>query len=209
MIPSMAKSKTKTKDTPAASAGRSFGPWEILEDKNGIKLEGRKNRKSGILETRVSAVIDGSTDKLYKALTTPKTLVELMPKMVASRDSEEDERKRTCLVHQRLDGGPASAREYTLRVGWTIDESEHGKAYYRYWHVDNAAGPPPAKGHVLVEVNEGAWTLEPLPGKRTHFEYVNYIELGGSLWTMIVNAAVRETAVDFIKNIRALFPSKA
>ena len=40
-----------------------------------------------------------------------------------------------------------------------------------------------------------------IKGGRTDFEYINYIELEGSLWKVITNRAAKSNAVEFLDNL--------
>lgn len=62
-------------------------------------------------------------------------------------------------------------------------------------------GPGPVDGVVRVGVNVGGWTLDPRADGGTDFVYWNYVELGGSLWTMLGNRAARDSAWGFATNL--------
>lgn len=176
--------------------------WETILDSNGMKVEVRKNAQSGLLQTRATSVVGCTTDELWKALTTPELYMKLMPKTKETRDFEEKPKQKTCRCYQRVSGGPVSDRDYTLRVKWTIEDGSSGKKYRREWRVDNDGAPPPAKGVVRVEVHDGSWSLAPLPGKKTAFEQRVYIELGGSLWAIVANTAVKDAARELLESLR-------
>lgn len=188
-------------------AERRFGSWEVASNGSGIKLEVRKNRDTGIVETRVEGVVGAPTDKVWKVITTPESYVKVMPRTVESVHLDETPRRKSLHCYQRLSGKPSSDRDYTLAVSWEVADDDGGKVYRRRWSVDNAKGPAPKPGVVRVEVSDGTWLLSPLPGKRTQFQQVSYIELGGSLLAMIANAAVKDSAVLILRNLRTMFPA--
>lgn len=176
--------------------------WEVASDRDGIKLEVRKHAKTGVLQTRVSGTIAAPTDKVWEALVVPETYCEIMPKTLESRYIDEKPKQRQTYCYQRVSGGPVSERDYTLLVKWTEEKTKHGTKYHRHWTIDNAKGPEPRKGVVRVEVHDGSWTLTPVAGRKTEFEQLNYIELGGSLWTMLANQAVQDAARELVANLK-------
>lgn len=161
-------------------------------------VEARK-RESGLLETRVTALVNATTDELWEALTTPESYRKLMPDTKESRHIGEKKGRLYC--YQRVSGGPVSDRDYTLLVKW----KQEGKTYHRTWTIANDQGPAPAKGVVRVEVHDGSWTLTP-EGKKTKFEQVNYIELGGSLWAIVANKAVLDAARNLLESLKKAYP---
>ena len=180
--------------------------WEESLAEEGISLETRKNRNSGILQTRVTGVVKCPSDKLWKTLTTPSSYMEMMPKTLESDHLEEKARKKELVCYQRLDGGPSSDRDYTLFVTWTVKETKQGKKYHREWKIDNESGPDPVKGVVRVDVNEGNWTLTPMAGKKTKLQQVSYFEPGGSLWAMVANPLLKEGAKELFRNLKEKYP---
>lgn len=189
---------------PAARAAEDgWAPWETTYEERGLKVEARKRRATGVVQTRATAVLPCATDVLWPWITTPEPYTRLMPKTVESRHLQEWPERGELLVYQRVDGSPSSDRDYTLRVRFTIEETARGKRYHRAWAVERGSGPAPVKGVVRVEVNEGHWTLQPTADGRTSFQYVNYMELGGSLWTSLANGASKDSARDFLKNLDA------
>ncbi|MFN7971464.1 MAG: START domain-containing protein [Acidobacteriota bacterium] len=189
-----------------AKAVESFGPWDTVSDDGGVKVEVRKHKKTGLVETRASGVIAAASDVLWKAMTTPESYLAIMKKTKESRHLSEKPRSREVVCYQRLDGSPAGDRDYTLFIKWTAEDTSRGKRYTRTWSVRNDLGPPPVKDVVRVEVNDGSWTLEPVEAKKTMFTQVSYVELGGSMWAVLANTAVKESAREAFRTLRAKFP---
>ncbi len=179
--------------------------WESASDRDGVKLEVRKNAKTGVFQTRVSGTIGSATDEIWKILVAPKSYCEIMPKTLESRYIDEQPKKKQTHCYQRVSGGVVSERDYTLRVNWTEEKGKHGTKYHRTWTIENEKGPEPRKGVVRVEVHDGSWTLTPLAAGKTAFEQLNYIELGGSLWTMLANQAVQDAAKDLVGSLKRRF----
>lgn len=184
----------------------SWKDWETAWERNGSKVEVRKNTETGIVQTRASTVVPCPTDQLWELLVTPESYMKLMPKTRESRYLDEKPKQKQVHCYQRVSGGPVSDRDYTLLVKWTVGESKLGKKYVREWSVDNEKGPPPSKGAVRVEVNNGSWTLTPVAGKKTAFEQITYVELGGSLWTLVANTAIKDAAQELLENLKAKYP---
>lgn len=180
--------------------------WEDAWEEGGVSLEVRKNRASGIVQTRVTGTINCPSDKLWKILTSPAGYMEMMPKTLESEHIDEKPRKKELHCYQRLAGGPSSDRDYTLFVKWSVKETKQGKKYVRNWSVENDKGPDPVPGVVRVEVNEGRWTLTPLKVKKTKLEQVSYFEPGGSLWAMVANPILKEGAKELFRNLSGKFP---
>ncbi|MFN7971463.1 MAG: SRPBCC family protein [Acidobacteriota bacterium] len=195
----------------AMAAERDFGPWETVADGNGIKVEARKAKATGVVETRASVMLGCKPDELWKAITTSESYVKLMPNTKESRHIEEhpepDGRSGFLYVYQRLDGSPSSDRDYTLEVRWSMTDTDAGHGYTRSWSVKNDKGPGPVDGVVRVAVNEGHWTLTPAANGGTSFVYEDYCELGGSLWTRLANGASKDSARGFVENLLAAFPA--
>ena len=184
---------------------KEWKDWETAFDRDGVKLETRKNAKSGVLQTRVTGTVAAPTDDVWKEIVTPESYCALLPKTLESRYIDEKPKQKQVYCYQRVSGGPVSERDYTLKVTWTEEKAKHGKKYHRAWTIENDKGPEPRKGVVRVEVHDGSWTLTPADKGKTAFEQVNYIELGGSLWTMLANQAVQDAAKELVVNLKRRF----
>lgn len=193
---------------PKVKEGGRWSDWELVSDASGVALETRKNLATGLVETRVTGEVACPSDVLWRTITSPETYVEVMPRTKVSRHIDEKPRAKEVWCYQRLAGGPSADRDYTLHVRWTTTSTPHGKAYERNWSVDNGRGPAPTRDVVRVEVNDGSWSLTPLPGKRTRLVQQSYIELGGSLLKMFANGAVRDAARDLLVNLGRRFPER-
>lgn len=193
-----------------AHATHEFGPWETVSDRDGIKLQARSEKTTGVVETLASVTLSCTTDALWKAIITPDTFVKLMPKTTECRPLEDhpaaDGREGFLYMYQRLHGSPTSDRDYTLKVQWTMKDGEGGHAYSRSWYVENDKGPAPIDGVVRVLINEGSWALTPTGDGRTLFVYQNYLEIGGNLWTRLGNNAAKDAARGFLENLKTKFP---
>lgn len=188
---------------PAARAAdeEEWAEWKTVHDREGLKVEARKNERTGVLQTRATARLGCTTDRLWKLLVNEESFLRLMPDMPESRKIEEDDARGEGWWYQRIARPPISDRDFTLHVRWTIEESAAGRQYFRWWSVDDAAGPQPTEGVLRLHVNDGSWRLTPAAGGKCDFEYVNYIELEGSLWKAITNRAAKNNAVQFLKNL--------
>jgi len=166
-----------------------------------MKVESRKNIESGILQTRATARLGCSTDKLWELLINDESFLRLMPDMTESRSVKDGGELNEGWWYQRIAKPPISDRDYTLHVEWTIEETALGRKYFRWWSVDESVGPPPKEDVLRLHTNNGSWSFVPVEGGRTDFEYVNYIELEGSLWKVITNRAARSNAIEFLRNL--------
>lgn len=186
----------------AKSGKDTWGEWETVSKGDGVTLDARKNLRTGIVETRVVATIAASTERIWKLLTTPDSYMKVMPKTIESIHLGEKPRSKQLHCYQRLSSSGTSDRDYTLKVSWEVEERPEGKRYRRQWSVDNGKGPEPKQDVVRIEKSDGTWILEPLAGKKTEFTQQSYIELGGSLWTVLANTAVKEAAREIVASLR-------
>ena len=184
---------------PEASS-QDWEPWENVIEEDGIRLDSRRRVDTGVIQIRGTVELPCSTRTVWDWITTPQSYLEIMPGTLASVHLEETEGR--VIVYQRLDASPSSDRDYTLDVRFTVDDREDGEWFDRAWSVANELGPPPKKGVVRVEVNEGTWKLRPLGVDGCRLLYDNYIELGGRLWTRLANGGARDSAEGFLRNLR-------
>jgi hypothetical protein len=185
-----------------AAAAEEWSEWKTARDRDGIKVETRKNLETGILQTRATALLGCSTDELWELLISEESFLRIMPDMQESVRVKGAEGRNAEWWYQRISRPPISDRDYTLHVQWTVEESSLGPAYHRWWSVDNDNGPAPKDKVLRLHVNNGSWLLTPAEGGKTDFEYVNYVELEGSLWRIITNRAARSNAIEFMENLR-------
>lgn len=71
-------------------AGENWSDWDITRNKAGIKVEARKNKDTGVLQTRTTAVLNCSTDALWDLLITERTFLELFPDMRVSKKLKDN-----------------------------------------------------------------------------------------------------------------------
>jgi len=188
-----------------ATRDNGFSSWEECYAEEGIDLNVRKHRKSGLYETKVATSLAATTDAVWKALVTPDSYCRLMPKTAESIHIEEHPRKKEAICYQRIKGGATADRDYTLAISWTKKKLKAGNVYHRQWHVANNLGPEEKEGVVRVEVNDGSWHLEPLASGKCKFTQENYIELGGSLWKLLANTGVKDAARELAEKLREEF----
>jgi hypothetical protein len=184
-----------------AADGDDYAPWKTVHDKEGLKVEARKNKTTGLLQTRSTARLGCTTDRLWELLVNEVSFLQLMPDMPESRKVAGEEGQNEGWWYQRIAKPPISDRDYILHVQWTIEETAHGRKYFRWWSVDPDVGPPPKEDVLRLHVNNGSWSFIPTAEGGTDFQYVNYIELEGSLWKMITNRAAKSNAIQFLKNL--------
>jgi hypothetical protein len=184
-----------------AAADEQWADWKNAHDKQGLKVDSRKNVETGVVQIRARARFGCSTDRLWKLLINDESFLRLMPDMTESRQVKSGGEQNEGWWYQRIVKPPITDRDFTLHVQWTVEETALGRKYLRWWSVDNAVGPPPREDVLRLQTNSGSWSFVPVEGGRTDFEYINYIELEGSLWKVITNKAARSNAVQFLKNL--------
>jgi hypothetical protein len=185
-----------------ASEEEQWAPWLAEHDKNGLQLETRKNQQTGVLETRATARLGCTTDRLWELLTNNESFLRLMPDMLESRPVKGQDAHGEGWWYQRISKAPISDRDYTLHVQWTIEESALGRKYFRWWSIDGGSGPAPKENVLRLHTNNGSWSFLPVEGARTDFTYINYVELEGSLWKVITNRAAKSNAIEFLQNLQ-------
>jgi hypothetical protein len=186
---------------PAATAEK-WSEWKTAHDRDGLKLETRKHGVTGVLQTRATAVLGCPSDELWELLIRENSFLRIMPDMQESVRVKATEGRNEEWWYQRVSRPPISDRDYTLYVQWTVEETALGSRYHRVWSVDNDNGPAPQEKVLRLHVNNGSWLLTPAEGGKTGFEYLNYVELEGSLWRIITNRAARSNAIEFLENLR-------
>jgi len=173
----------------------------VDHDKQGLKIESRKNLETGVVQIRASARLGCATDKLWELLVNDDSFLRFMPDMPESRKIKDGERPNEGWWYQRIKKPPIAERDFILHVQWTIEENALGRKYFRWWSVDDAVGPPPKEDVLRLHANSGSWSFTPVEGGGTDFEYINYIELEGSIWKMITNKAAKGNALQFLQNL--------
>jgi hypothetical protein len=184
-----------------AAANEQWADWKAGYDKQDLKVESRKNKESGVVQIRATARLGCSTGKLWDLLTSDESFLRFMPDMTESRQVKDGGELDEGWWYQRIVKPPITDRDFILHVQWTIEETALGRRYLRWWAVDDAVGPPPIDDVLRLHTNNGSWRFVPVKSGGTDFEYVNYIELEGSLWKMITNRAARSNAVEFLRNL--------
>jgi hypothetical protein len=186
-----------------ATVVEKWSEWKTAHDRDSIKVETRKSKQTGILQTKATARLDCSSDELWELLVRRESFLRIMPDMQESVKVKQAEGRNEQWWYQLVSRPPISDRDYTLHVRWTIVKTSLGTAYHRRWSVDNDNGPPPKEKVLRLQVNNGSWQLTPAKGGKTDFEYFNYVELEGSLWKVITNRAARSNAIEFMENLRS------
>jgi hypothetical protein len=184
-----------------AADKREWAAWKTAYNKQGMKIEARKNVDTGVVQIRASARLGCATDRLWELLVNEESFLRLMPDMPESRHVKGDDATGEGWWYQRIARPPISDRDFTLHVRWTIEETDLGRKYFRWWSIDESEGPPPKENILRLHVNDGSWSFAPVEGGRTDFVYINYIELEGSLWKMITNKAAKSNAIQFLQNL--------
>jgi hypothetical protein len=184
-----------------AAEDDKWAEWKVAYDKNGLKVEARKNKATGVIQTRATARLGCSTDRLWNLLVNDDSFLRFMPDMPESRRIGDVGRAGEGWWYQRIAKAAISDRDFILHVRWTIEKTPLGRKYYRWWSIDDEVGPPPKENVLRLHVNNGSWSFTPVEGGETDFEYINYIELEGVLWKAITNRAAKSNTIQFLENL--------
>lgn len=166
--------------------------WKVYKTfDDGVTLETRRHDGQRFDELRVSGQVK----------MTPKDIADSVWRMrkegwdfrvhkqrIFLRDTPTDR-----LIYSQILTPIVTDRDYTVHQ-YRLNDAATG-VYQILFEAANDQGPPPAKGHVRVELIRGGWTFEPDGEGGTNVSYFFQNDPAGSLPPFLVRGELRDVAV--------------
>lgn len=106
-------------------------------------------------------------------------------------------------VYVRLGNWLISDRHYVLKMTSSVEQTDLGTSYAKTWTKARDRKPPSDASAVEVMQISGKWILDPLDGgKKTRLTYINHLDLGGSVPTVLFAPKFVAKSYDILKKVR-------
>lgn len=178
-------------------------PWTEAGTTDGVKVWYRDHGSPEGREIKAEYVIAASPERVWAVLSDVDRYLEFMPYLVELRKFEPF--ANGYHLYEVISPPVIDRRDYTLRM--VVEEDAKAHVYRRRWTPANEKAPPLREDTIRVEVNEGAWTLEPHEhGTRVTYEL--FTHPGGSIPTWIARRANTSSVPNLLKALekRVLHP---
>ena len=168
-------------------------PFSVLENKDGLTLQGRPIKGSKYSEYRVV------TDTPYPVSVLCEHIYEWGTKGTdhpgvklhrVLRDGPDDR-----VVYDQVEQPVVSDRDYALTV--VRRREPDGTCRIRFWTSNELAPPKPA-GFVRMERLWGGWQFSPLPGGKARLTYTLFADPAGSIPAFVVHGPQKSAAKDSV-----------
>jgi hypothetical protein len=177
----------------AASAPR----WYPLDDKDGVRLEGREVPGSSHEELRALTKTQANAERVCDAVWgkgVPLDAGFRKREVLRENDSER-------LTYEQVATPVVSDRDYTLHVQ---REPRPEGGCLIVFQTRNELGPAPQRGLVRIPVIRGRWEIRPLDeGRSTEVLYLVYSEPGGGIPAIFSRGPSRTRTLEWLKVILA------
>jgi ribosome-associated toxin RatA of RatAB toxin-antitoxin module len=178
--------------TLALSAG-----WEQVRKDREFFVERREldGVEAGMYEVRASTRSFIPPVKLFETIWRSEDYPSFVPYVKEVEILQAKERER--LIYQRQSVPVVQDRDYTVRVRYEHDASTG--LYQILVKSEPDAGPAVRSCCVRIRRTRASWTLEPAENGGTDITYAVASEAGGSVPQWMVNAAQKDSIVDYLK----------
>jgi hypothetical protein len=180
-----------------AGAAEVVDGWTVVNRDGDLTIYSRPREGSPVLEMKGVGFMDAEPIVIKRVIDDTSEYPKFMPYVVETKTLSDKvtDKGEVRVGYQRLSPPFVGDRDYTVRVYCESKPCPTGGLIYRNrWEVANDLGPAEKKGVTRVKVTEGSWLLEPVAGGKTRATYSIYSDSGGSIPTMILNAA-NKTAI--------------
>ncbi len=178
----------------AAPSARADGGWTFVDDKNGVTVEKRAVAGSSWSEMRAVATTALPPERIYEAIRCAQRLDDPRSRRYVKSYRVVRENAHERLIYEQVKSPLVSDRDYTVLIQWSADLAR--RVFDVRFHLENDAGPPPAKGFVRVPDIHGYWRIEATPGGGSRIEYVVFSDPGGSIPSWIARGAQLDSTRD-------------
>ncbi len=179
------------------------GPWELVKDKDGIKIHNRKMEGTKLKEYKGVIQLDASVNDVLKILSNPSMHDQFIYK--AKKGSVEllkkaDKDMYTYMVIETP--WPASNRDVVTHYH-TSPPAKDGSVT-----IDVSTGSntlkPHQKGIVRVEKMKGYWKIVPLSNGKVEVTHQAYSSPGGNVPDGMANSASVDAPYEMLIKLKAL-----
>lgn len=180
------------------AAGTDEIKWEKDGTKDGVTLYTTRVEGSDVVMVKAVTVIDAPAREVWDFLLQVESLVEFL---VANEKLGECG-ENCAYFYQRLHHPLIKDRHYVLKTQWKTWESNGATAYKRWWQQTDERSTR-GTGAVLVERVSGQWIVKPTKdGSKTRLQFINHIDMGGLVPTLLLNTGVISNSYKLLKKIR-------
>jgi hypothetical protein len=175
-----------------ATAGADGG-WTLVNQKKAVTVEKRAVPGSPWNEYRATAHHPLPPERIFEVVRSDRR-DDTRARRYVKRHEVLRENDRERLVYDQVATPVVADRDYTVRIQWSADRER--RVYEVKFHVDNDAGPPPAKGFVRIPDIHGYWRIQAAPDGGSLVEYVVYSDPGGRIPAWIARGAQVDSTRD-------------
>lgn len=188
----------------SASAVFAQSNWELVKEKNGIKVYNRKMEGSKLKEFKGSVQLKANVQDVLKVLTNYKVQDQFIYK--AKKGSVElikTEGKNNIYTYMIIETPwPASNRDIVTL--YHIEPlAKDGSVTIKVSSVNNLK--PEVKGIVRVEKMKGHWKITPLANGMVEVEHQAYSSPGGNVPEGLANSASVDAPYSMLESLKKLF----
>ncbi|HUH74706.1 MAG TPA: START domain-containing protein [Chitinophagales bacterium] len=187
-----------------ASILMAQGQWDLVKDKDGIKVFNRKMEGSKLKEFKGNIQFKASVNDVVKFLSNHTNHDKFMYK--AKKGSVEIVKKDpngdfyTYMIIETP--WPASNRDLVTLYHKEAPDKD-GTVVIKVSAVNDIR--PHTKGNVRVENMKGYWKISPLPGGMVDVTHQAYSSPGGNVPEGLANSASVNAPFEMLENLRKLF----
>lgn len=176
-----------------STSARAEPGWTPVSEKKGVTVEKRAVPGSPWSEYRATARHALPPERVFAAVRSERLDDPRARRYVKHHDvlrANDHER----LVYEQVASPMVSDRDYTVLIQWSADPAR--RVFEMKFHLENDAGPPPAKGFVRIPDIHGSWRIEATPDGGSRIEYIVYSDPGGSIPAWIARGAQADSTRD-------------
>jgi hypothetical protein len=184
----------------AVAEPRAVGPWKLVRDDDGVRVERRTIPGSNMAEFRGVGVVNAPLARVLAVLHDAPGRTEWMDRCIDSRLLDEAELSQITYSRTKAPW-PVADRDVVVRVALAWDVTDH-TVRIDFESVEDRRMPP-IKGVVRMPFFRGHFYLKPTADRRgTEVEYQVHANPGGLLPDWIANRASREIPHNTLRALR-------
>ena len=182
-------------------------PFQPLENRGGLVLQGRPIQGSKYSEYRVITVTPYPTSALCEHIYEWGTKGTDHPGVKLHKVLRDGADER--VVYDQLEQPVVADRDYALTV--VRRREPDGTCRIRFW-TSNDLAPPKPKGFVRMERLWGGWLFEPLAGGKARLTYTLFADPGGRIPSFLVHgpqkSAAKESVLTGLRKVKAALEAR-
>ena len=185
-----------------ADEAPALGPWERVQDKDGIVVDRRAVAGSQLKEFRGRGLVAVPLPVALAVLLDSDHSTEWMDRCNGSRLIQHESPKENLIYNRTHSPWPVSDRDTVLRI--TVHPDAEAHALQLDFVSTESADVPPVKHVVRMPKVTGHWRIRAADGGRgTEVEYQVHADPGGSLPDWISNMVSRQLPFRTLLGLRA------